>query len=467
MAKMHFQHRMSDADALMWHMEKDPLLRSTITVVWLLDRAPDRARLENKIERATRAIPRLRERVVSNPWSIAPPRWEGDPHFDPRFHVRWLGAPGDGSLRALLDLAQPIAMQGFDRARPLWEFYVVDGLQEGRSAMVMKLHHSLSDGVGLVRMTTRLVELGREADPSDAEPLAPLPPPRVMGQGERLRDALSHEWRRQVGRARRVVSGLGPAALQAAGDPIAACQGARDLLASVGRLMQPVSEPMSPLMRGRSLSVRFDRLVFPLEGMRAAAKRVGGKVNDAFVAGVAGGLGRYHAHHGRPVHALRMSMPINLREGEDANRAGNQFVPVRFPVPTAIGDPLARIAAIRDLVSEQRAEPAFSLIDDVAGLMNRLPLSVSTAVFGSMLKGIDFVTSNVPGPRFDVYVSGSRVETVVGFGPLAGAGVNITLFSYGDQVNLGVNTDPAAIPDTAFFVDCLQQGLDEVLSKAG
>ena len=120
---------MSDSDALMWHIEKDPLLRSTITVVWWLDRRA-RPRSAGGQDRARHAasIPRLRQRVVSNPYSIAPPRWEVDPHFDSRFHVRWLDAPGDGGVRAVLDCAEPIAMQGFDRARPLWELYVVEGL---------------------------------------------------------------------------------------------------------------------------------------------------------------------------------------------------------------------------------------------------------------------------------------------------------------------------------------------------
>src|SRR5262245_51494998 len=113
---------MSDADALMWHVEQDPLLRSTITVVWQLDRLPDRDRLDEKIDRATRLIPRLRQRVTQSSLSIATPRWEVDPNFDLSFHCRHLKATRDGSWRAVLDMAQVIAMQGFDRARPLWEF---------------------------------------------------------------------------------------------------------------------------------------------------------------------------------------------------------------------------------------------------------------------------------------------------------------------------------------------------------
>jgi hypothetical protein len=124
---LRYEPRMSDSDALMWTIEKDPLLRSTITTVALFDQALDRARFLDAIDRTSRLVPRLRQRVRSNPMSIAPPRWEVDPHFDLDFHVRFLRAAGDGSLRDVLDMAEPIAMQGFDRARPLWEVDVVDG----------------------------------------------------------------------------------------------------------------------------------------------------------------------------------------------------------------------------------------------------------------------------------------------------------------------------------------------------
>src|SRR4051795_8735880 len=105
---LRYDNRMSDADALMWTIEKDPLLRSTITAVAVLDRSPDPQRLVDSLERATRLVPRLRQRVMSNSLSIAPPRWEFDPHYDLTYHLRWMRAPGDGTLRDLLDIAQPI-----------------------------------------------------------------------------------------------------------------------------------------------------------------------------------------------------------------------------------------------------------------------------------------------------------------------------------------------------------------------
>jgi diacylglycerol O-acyltransferase len=459
-AEIRFDARMSDADALMWTIERDPLLRSTILVVWVLDRSPDRERIAATTERATRAIPRLRQRVVSDPLALAPPRWEADPEFDPGYHVRWLRAPGDGSLRALLDLAAPIAAQDFDRARPLWELMIVEGLEGGRAALVMKLHHSLSDGVGLVRMTESMVERSREPGPERSLP--PAEPVRRASNLDLLREALGHERRRHAGRALRI----GRALARAARDPMASGRGASDTLASIGRMLKPVGAPLSPLMTGRSLRRRLDVFSESFQQMKGAGRKADGSLNDAFVAGVAGGLRLYHERHGRPVEALRMTMPINVREGEKGRSAGNQFAPARFPVPIAVPDPLARMRAIHELVRRQRGERALPFIEDVAGVLYRLPTVVSTSVFGSLLKGIDFVTSNVPGPPFRVYASGAEIERIFGFGPLTGAAVNVTLFSYAGELGIAVQTDRAAVPDAEFFLDCLREGVAEVLSVA-
>src|SRR6186997_2447091 len=153
---MRFESRMSDSDALMWTIEKDPLLRSTITAVSLLDGAVDRQRFTDKVDRASRIVPRLRQRVVGNPYSLAPPRWEVDPNFDLGYHLRIVNAGGAGDLQQVLDLAQWVGMQGFDRARPLWELYLVDGMADGRSALIQKLHHAISDGVGSVQIALTL-----------------------------------------------------------------------------------------------------------------------------------------------------------------------------------------------------------------------------------------------------------------------------------------------------------------------
>ena len=457
-----FEPRMSANDALMWAIEKDPLLRSTILMVMVLDRAPDRERFTRRMEKVSRVVPRLRQRVLGHAYSIAPPRWELDPNFDLAYHLRWMRATGDGTLREVFDIAEPIAMQGFDRARPLWEFTIVEGLQDGGAALIGKVHHSITDGVGGVKLQMEMLDL--EADPvTDDDPMPAAPEPQRLSEAQRWADAITWQGRRSLGTLRDGVTAAAGQAGRLLEDPVGVVDEALRTAGSVARTLEPAVEPMSPLMRHRSLSVRFDTLQVDLDGMKQAARLVSGKLNDAFVAAVAGGLRRYHDHHGVDVAALRMTMPINIRTERTAALAGNQFSPARFPVPMDIDDPIRRMNAVRELVEAMRREPALSLTDGLAALLNRLPASATTALFGSMLKGIDFVTSNVPGPPVPVYVGGARMLRQIAFGPMTGSATNITLLSYVDDLNIGVNTDPAAVPDPDVFVDCLRDGVDEVL----
>jgi len=165
MAEARFTHHMSDEDALMWHIEKDPILRSTILAVAVYDQPPDWRRLRARVERATRVIPRLRQRVLSPPLRIGPPRWVVESTFDLDFHLRRLRLPPPGDAPALLDALQPIASCSFDRARPLWEFTLFEGLEGGRAALAMKVHHSITDGVGGMKMLMMLFDLERDPGP--------------------------------------------------------------------------------------------------------------------------------------------------------------------------------------------------------------------------------------------------------------------------------------------------------------
>lgn len=461
MADLRFTDRMSDTDALMWGIEKDPLLRSTIVAIAVLDRAPDRARLTERIDRASRMISRLRQVPVQPTLAVAPPKWVFDRNFDLNYHLRFINAPGKGTMRDLLDLAAPIGMQGFDRARPLWEFFVVEGLEGGRAAMIQKVHHSVTDGVGGVEIALSMLDLEREPT-NDLGPMPAAPEADNFSAIELMSDGMAHEMRRQRGIAGRFVGEV----VKAVQNPQATAQLAADVAGSMLRVLAPAFEPLSPIMTSRSLSARYDHIAVSLPDLKAAAKVAACKLNDAFVGGVIGGFRSYHAHHGVEVNELRMAMPISIRDTSTAGAGGNHFVPTRFPVPMTIADPVERMAAIRQLVVEQRAEPALAFTAPIAGVLNRLPTRLTTSLFGGMLKGVDFTTSNVPGAPMDVFMAGARVESQFPFGPLSGAGANITLMSGPEEVFLGINTDPAAVPDPEVFVGCLQEGFDEILKLA-
>jgi diacylglycerol O-acyltransferase len=461
-----FTTHMSDEDALMWHVEKDPILRSTIVAVAIFDGTPDFDRLRDRIDRATSFIPRLRQRVLSPPFRLGPPRWSVEQTFDLDFHLRRMRLPEPGTERALLDVLQPIATAGFDRARPLWEFTLIEGLTGAdgveRSAFAMKVHHSVTDGIGGMALLAQLVDL--TADPS--ERLADAPPspaPESMTASALVRDSLVHSSRRMLGVTRRIPQTVTGAALTTLRDPIRSGLGLVRTATSIGRALAPASVPMSPVMRSRGLGRRLDFFDLSLDDIRRAGKATEGSVNDVFLASVVGGLNRYHERHGDCPDALRMTLPISLRrEGDDA--AGNHFAPARFSVPITVADPRERVRVISSLVLQQRAEPFLQLTGPLAGILNRLPTTTTTALFGGMLKCCDFVATNVPGAPVPVFAGGARVDRLYAFAPPAGAAVNVSLISHCDTCCIGLVIDTTAVPDADVLVECIREGFDELLS---
>src|SRR5690606_17044756 len=151
-----------ETDAFTLRMERDPLLRSTITAVTVFDRAPDWDRLVERVDRATRLVPAFRARLVGTPLSLAPPRWELDDDFDLTWHLRRVNAPEPHTVETVVERARIAGMTAFDPARPLWEFTLVGGLQGGQAALLMKVHHALTDGVGGIDLAAHVVDGDRE-----------------------------------------------------------------------------------------------------------------------------------------------------------------------------------------------------------------------------------------------------------------------------------------------------------------
>ncbi|MGI9601918.1 MAG: wax ester/triacylglycerol synthase domain-containing protein [Acidimicrobiales bacterium] len=457
-SEIQFENRMSDADSLMWVIERDPMLRSTITLVTMLEHSPDRAQLQWKVDRASRRIPRLRQRVVANPMSIAPPRWEVDPNFNLSYHLRYISANNEGGLREVLDFAQPVAMQGFDRARPLWEFTLIDGLADGAAAMVMKIHHAITDGVGGIEMMLETFSLDDTIE--EQGELPPEPYVYVLNQAERVRDAIAHETRRGLGIAKRTLQNLQAPEL----DPQEAARRAGETAASATRLLRPAVRPVSELMDDRSLSVHFETMSIPLADLKKAAAGAGAKMNAAFLGGIVRGLCAYHDHHGKPTDHLRMGIPLNNRSDDTAEVAGNQFTPARSEVPIRVADAREHMARLDKLVRSLRDEPANSLVEPMAGVLRRLPSAMVSNLFHTMMRGVDFNASNVPGVPVPLFLEGAPVQAQYALGPLSGSGINFTLLSYVDTVNIGINIDPAAVPDHQVLMDCLRAAYDEILA---
>lgn len=413
------------------------------------DRTPDVERFDAVLRNLVGAFPRFRQRVAGDPLKLAPPRWEPDPYFDLAFHLVRANAPGEGTQEDLLRVAAYFAMSSFDLARPLWRVALVEGLADGRAALVLKVHHSLSDGVGFVQVIGMMVQLGRDDPPATRDE---LPAGRHLGAGARLVDAFVYRARESLG----MVGGLARAArgTRLGGGPP---------LGSLARVFKPAFRKKSPLMTGRSLNVHYDTITLSLDELKAASSAAGGKLNDAFMAGIAGGLRRYHERHGAVSGDLRVNMPVNFRDPESTVVGGNYFVPARWLLPTGIADPLECMREIRGRVQAVLDEPAMASFSSALRELNRAPL-LSVPLFGAMLKSVDVAASNVPGPPIPLYCAGAEIEEMFPFGPLGGAALNVTLFSYNKRLCLTINVDTAAVPDIDELHACLEQGFAEVLA---
>lgn len=455
MTNLETDRHMRPTDAFAWYMERDPLLRSTVVVLGVLDREPDLDLLRARVEHATRAVPAFRDRLVQPPLRLARPRWVRVDEVDLSWHLRHVVAPAPGSLTQAVDVARLAATSAFDPARPLWHATLVTGLRDGRAAFVLAYHHSLTDGIGGIRLAEHLFDLQRE--PATRTPVVPLPGEHLDGW-RLLWDTATYD----AGRLTRTALGL-PAttartALQVLRHPADTVR----TMSSVARTVEPYFTTLSPVMRERHLDRALRLLEVPLEDLHDAAKAHGGQLNDAFLAAVTGGLRHYHARHGSAVGDLRMTLPLSLRVPGDPE-GGNRITLLRFPLPAGAEDPGARLRSIHEVVLGWRHARSLPHTQQIAAALNLLP----AAFVGSMLKHVDFLASDVPGVPVPLYLAGAKVVAWYPFGPTIGASVNLTLMSYVDTCCIGVNVDTGAVPDPDLLLDCLVEGFAEVLAAGG
>ena len=451
---------MAESDALSWYMERDPLLRSTIVVVLVLDRSPDPEVLRERADRASRLVPGLRHTVFEPPLRLTPPRWLVDPDFDLSWHVRHIEAPHPRTLAGVLELARIAGTAGFDRARPMWEWTVAHGLENGQAAVVLKFHHSLMDGIGAMQLAATLFDAQR--DGADPGPMPDAPRPELPSLVDALTDVTEYNWDRASRFVRRHAASVVGQAEQALRHPMDAAARAIETARSVAKTVRPVTDTKSPIMVQRHLGRHYNVLEFALDDLQRAASRAHSTINDAFVAGVAGGLRRYHDRHDSRCDELRVTLPISLRDEGDPI-GGNRITLMRFDVPAGIEDPVSRMRAIHQLALEARTEPSIPYTNAIAGALNLLP----SRLVGGMLKHVDFVATNVPGLATPLYVGGARLERFYSFAPTIGASVNVSLLSYCGTCTIGVNTDTGAVPDPDVLMDGLREDFESILDLGG
>jgi diacylglycerol O-acyltransferase / wax synthase len=458
-------------DALLLRGDDDPTTRSTMLGLYIVEDAPIWPRVVAAFDRASRTVPRLRQRVMASTAPFSLPYWIFDSHFDLDNHLRRMRLPGSGTLRELLDFAQIRGTVALDRSRPLWEATLVEGLDpgtcSGRAALMVKTSHAVGDGVAGMAMALALFDFERDPSPT---PMPPAPAPDDVTPGDIVRMRLgqlpSVVVNRSADNVRRTAGVMNAAVRRPMGTATSAVEKADRTLRwtrSLARTLAPGAQ-RSPAWRGRGHRRRYSVLEVPLADLRQAGKAAGGSVNDAYLAAVLGGIRRYHDKSGQPIDEIAMAVPVSLRTDSDST-SGNRFAGARFAGPAGETNPAARIRRIHELILASRAEPAVDALRTFAPVFARLP----SAAFGGLSALVmthDLQVSNIPGYPTPVYLAGQQVLRLYPFGPVPGVAAMIVLVSHVGVCYVGVNVDPDAVRDPELFDSCLQEGFAEVLGLA-
>ena len=466
---------LSPLDYLMHRGESHPATRSAFLNLEILDGPADWGRLREAMDRASRVVIRMRQKVVIPPLPATPPRWVVDPDFDLDYHLRRIALPAPGTLRQLLDLAELTLQSPLDTSRALWEAVYVEGLEDGRSALLTKLSHAITDGLGGIALFEQVYDTERDPEP---RPMPPVPVPRDVSGNDLLRDSIRQLPETTFTAGRKLLGRAAGTAARLITQPGATVTEAFGFADSAIRVLRPSPAEPSPLLRRRGLASRTVVLELPLADLRAAAKAVvlpgpGGSggdrsprastasVNDAYLAALCGGLGRYHEVLGLPVDALPLALPVSLR-GADDPASGNRFTGITIAAPVGEPDPVERMKQVREQVIAGRSEPAIDVIGRLAPVLSLLPDEALYEVV-SRVSPPDIQASNVPGYAQETFLAGARVYRQYGLGPLPRVAMMAILISRAGTCTVAFRYDTASFAAAEQLEKCLQAGFDEIV----
>jgi diacylglycerol O-acyltransferase len=427
----------------------------------LLDTTPEWGRFVAVFEHASRRVLRLRQKVVVPTVPTASPRWVVDPDFNLNFHIRRVHVPDPGTMREVFDLAEVSLQSPLDISRPLWTATLVEGLEDGKAAVLLHMSHAVTDGVGAVEMFAQIYDL--ERDPPPREPV-PLPIPQDLTANDLAREGLNRLPVNILGGVRGAVTGAAQVVGRVLSNPVSAVGGVVSYARSSTRVMSTTAEH-SPLLRRRSLTTRSEAIDMQLGDIRAAAKAAEGSINDAYLAALCGALRLYHHELGVPINGLPMGIPVNLRAEADP-AGGNRFAGVMIDAPLGISDPAARIHNVRTQMIKRRDEPAIDMISSVAPLLGLLPDPLLESVVGSLVSA-DVQASNVPMYPGDTFTAGAKVVRQFGLGPLPGVAMMAVLISHAGMCTVTTRYDRASVREDELWARCLLAGFNEVLALGG
>lgn len=443
---------MGSADAAWLHMDRPTNLMIVNSVLWFSEPVDWERLRERFLERVVQRFERFRQRAVEG-GLLSGPRWEDDADFDPALHFHHVALPAPHDRAALQALVSDRIATPLDRDRPLWEVYFIDELGEG-GAVLVRIHHSIADGIALARVMMLLTDGAEDADggiadtdPAGAANPVDLAAPLVRAGGAAVRagvDAILHPRR---------VAGLAATAI--------------DDAQTLGKLLLPWSDPGSAI-KGELHRRHLVAWAPPIELWRVkrAGRAYGATINDVLVAAVAGAVGRYLRERGGHIDAIHALVPFNLRPLDRPlpSELGNRFGLVLVALPVGIEDPVERLAAVKREMDAIKHGHEGPITLGILGVMGRTPYVVEQRLIDYFSAKGSMVLTNVPGPRHRLSVVGTSLEGVLVWAPCSGSvGMSISVFSYARRVTVGFLVDAGLVPEPQTLADGFRS---EVLALA-
>ena len=409
-------------------------------------------------------VPRYRQKLAFPPANSGRPVWVDDPDFNLDYHVRHTALPSPGSDEQLRNLASRIFSQQLDRSKPLWEMWLVEGLDDGGWALITKTHHALIDGIAGVDIGTVLFDVTpvpREVEHPDRA----WQPHREPASSELIAAGVRGAVR---GSLKLVERGLGSLAR-----PASSLHAARETAEGLGEVVWATLNPApaTPLNVPIGPHRRFVGVRARLSEFKEVKDVYGGTVNDVVLAMVTGGLRTWLHQRGVRTEGLelRALVPVSIRRDDDHNGLGNRLAAMRGPVPVYIADPVERLRTIRRAMAGLKESKQALGAEALASLTNFAPPTIlgvaSRMNFSTRL--FNLIVTNVPGPQLPLYVLGREMQAVypIAFLPRE-HGMAVAIISYNGWMNVGLLADYDALPDVEDVAAALRSALDELVSLA-
>jgi len=457
--------RLTGLDASFLHLEDGSSHMHVAGVMIFEGSPPPYDELLEAIERRLGLVPRYRQRLAFVPFGQGRPRWVDDPHLNLRYHVRSTALPAPGSEQQLKDLAGRVFSQQLDRDKPLWEIWLVDGLEGDRFAMLSKTHHALVDGISGVDIMSVLFDTTPEpAAPTDTgERWLPRPLPssaQLLAEAILERATIPGEVVRSV---RAVFRG-----------PRMVFDGLREAAVGVGAMawagLNPA--PSSPYNKPIGPHRRYTWVRANLADLKGIKNELGGTVNDVVLATVAGALGNHLRRRGHNTDGveLKAMVPVSVRADVERGALGNRVAAMMAPLPVWCQDPVARLDIVREelkgLKSGGQAVGA-QVLTELSGFAPSTVMGQASRVMARQ-RFFNVVVTNVPGPQIPLYLAGRRMIDPFPMVPLAkNQGLGIALLSYAGRINFGLVGDFDLMYDLDDFANDLEESLAELAAEAG